>query len=551
MLAPTLRGYRRSWLAGDVAAAAALLVIAVPEQLATSRLAGMPPITGFYAFMAGSLMFALLGTNPRMSVGADSTISPLFAAGVAAIAAIGSARYEHLVGILAVMAGLLVALVWLLRLGWIAELLSAPIITGFLAGVGVVIIVHQLPDLLGLQVSGGGTLARLKDITDHLGDVNAWTAAIGLGALATVATVDRINRRLPGALFALVGSTALVALAGLDQHGVAVLGDVAHRPPSLGLHGVTLDAVGRLAPLAGVVALVIVTQTAATTRAFAPRPGRDVNVARDLLAVGGGDVLAGLIGAFAVNASPPRTAAVQAAGGRSQLCSLLAAAAVAALIPAAGILHYVPLATLAAVLVFIALRLFHVRELAAIARFDRLELALALVTLVTVALIGIVQGIGVAVGLAILDRTRRTARPQLHVLGRISGTTSWAPVSSTPGAAQVPGVLVVLFATPLWYANAVHFEAQLRAALRRSVGDTPRLLVLDALGLNDIDYTGVRALSDGLDQLSRAGIEFAIARAGRVFHDGLRRAGLIERIGEDHFFGAVDEAVRALGKFRG
>src|SRR5215469_245697 len=177
MLAPTLRGYRRSWLAGDAAAAAALLVIAVPEQLATSRLAGMPPITGFYAFVAGSVLFALLGTNPRMSVGADSTISPLFAAGVAALAATGSTHYEHLVGILAVMAGVLVALVWLLRLGWIAELLSAPIITGFLAGVGVVIIVHQLPDLLGLQTVGGSTLARLKDIADHLGDVNAWTTA--------------------------------------------------------------------------------------------------------------------------------------------------------------------------------------------------------------------------------------------------------------------------------------------------------------------------------------------------------------------------------------
>jgi sulfate permease, SulP family len=290
-----------------------------------------------------------------------------------------------------------------------------------------------------------------------------------------------------------------------------------------------------------------VIQTAATTRAFAEHGDENADVGSDLLAVGAGNVVAGLIGAFPVNASPPRTAAVKNAGGRSQVASLLAAAAVVALIPVAGILRYVPLAALAGVLIFIATRLFNIRRLVAIAHFHLLELALAIVTLLTVALVGVEQGIGVAVGLAILDRTRRTARPQLHVLGRISGTTSWAPLSIGEAAAQVPGVLVVLFATPLWYANSVHFETQLRAALGRSLGGPPRLVVLDALGLNDIDYTGVRALSDVLDLLTGAGIKFAIARAGSTLHEELHRAGIAERIGENHFFPAVDEAVAVLG----
>ena len=284
---------------------------------------------------------------------------------------------------------------------------------------------------------------------------------------ATVAATQRIDRRIPGALFALAGSTVLVAVAGLDQHGVAVLGHVAHGPPSLGLHGLTLHAIGRLAPLAAVVALVIVIQTAATTRAFPGHGDDDAHVGRDLLAVGAGNVVAGLIGAFPVNASPPRTAAVENAGGRSQVASLLAAAAVVALIPVAGILRYVPLAALAGVLIFVATRLFNIRRARGYRPFRSLELALAIVTLLTVALVGVEQGIVVAVGLAILDRTRLTARPQLHVLGRISGTTSWAPLSIAEAAEQVPGVLVVLFATPLWYANAVNFEAQLRAALGR------------------------------------------------------------------------------------
>ena len=167
-LFPSLHGYRRSWLGPDAVAALTLLAIAVPEQLATSRLAGMPPITGYYAFIAGTVMFALLGTSPQLSVGADSTIAPLFAVGIAGLAATGSPRYVELVGILSVLVGAIVALVWLMRLGWIAELLSTPIITGYLAGVAVIIVVHQLPDLLGLPATGGSTLHRLRSVVRQI-----------------------------------------------------------------------------------------------------------------------------------------------------------------------------------------------------------------------------------------------------------------------------------------------------------------------------------------------------------------------------------------------
>ncbi len=545
-VAPTLARYRRAWLAADLLAAATLLVIAIPEQLATSRLAGMPPITGFYAFAAGTAMFALLGTNPRMSVGADSTIAPLFAVGVARLALPQSARYVDLVGILAVMVGVILVLVWLLRLGWVAEFLSAPIITGFLAGVAVVIVVHQLPELLGVRGASGSTIDRVAAVARQLGHVRLWDVAIGAGVLTVTVAVERLDRRLPAALVALAGSTALVAILRLHAHGVAVLGSVAHAAPRFGLVGVSLARLGSLAPLAGIVALVVVTQSAATTRAFPPPAGGpEGDVGTDLLGVGAGNVLAGLIGAFPVDASPPRTAAVASARGRTQASGLLAAAALMALVPAAGVLSDVPLATLAGVLVLVAGRIFRVGELVAIGRFDAFEAGLAVVTLVTVAIAGVEPGIGVAVGLAILDRTRLSARPQLHVLGRIPGTTSWAPVSSGTDAAQVHGVLVVLFATPLWYANATHFRDQLRAALARGLGP-PRLVVLDALGMSDIDFTGSRALAETLDELDRTGIGFAVARAGQHVHDALARAGLLTRIGKERFFPSVDEAVVAL-----
>jgi high affinity sulfate transporter 1 len=540
----SLHGYRRSWLATDVLAAVTLLAIAVPEQLATSRLAGMPPVTGFYAFVAGTALFALLGSNPRMSVGADSTIAPLFAVGVARFATSGTARYQDLVGILAVMVGALVALVWLARLGWISELLSAPIIAGFLAGIAVIIMVHQLPDLFGVHSGGGSTLHRIGSVISHLGHLNVPTLVIGLAVFALVIAAERVDGRLPGALAGLVGATVVVAVAHLDRHGVEVLGPFAHGAPRLGLGGVSWATIQKLAPLAAVVALVVVSQSAATTRAFAAEEPYPSDVGRDFLAVGAGNAAAGLVGAFPVNASPARTAAVTAARGRTQLAGLLAAVGVAAVVPAAGLLRDVPLAALAGVLLYVATRIFHLGELKAIARFDRFELGLAVVTLLAVALIGVEQGIGVAVGLAILDRTRLTARPQLHVLGRIPGTTSWAPLTAPERPTEIPGVLVVLFAAPLWYANATHFRAGLDHA-RRQPAQPPRLVVLDALGMYDVDYTGSRALSQALEALGQDGIAFAVARAGDHLKENLARGGLLHRIGADHFYPSVDEAVTA------
>ena len=540
----SLAGYQRAWLGADVAAFVTLLVIAVPEQLATSRLAGMPPITGLYAFVAGTVAFAVLGTNPLVSVGADSTIAPLFAAGVARFAPTGSASYQELVTELAVAVGVILVLVAVLRLGWIAEFLSVPIIVGFLAGVAVIIVVHQLPDLLGIHAVSGSTEHRLADVARHLGQTNGWSLAIGAAVFAVVLGAERIDRRLPGALVGLVVSTVVVAAAHLKSHGVAVLGRVAHHAPTVGLRGVSWSSLGHVLPVAGVVALVVLSQSAVTTRAF-PEDGYEPDVDRDFLGVGAGNVVAGLFGSFPVNASPARSAAVSAASGKTQLSGLLAAGAVVVLVPAAGLLTDVPLATLAAVLLFIATRIFHLDQLLSVLRFDAVEFGLAVVTLLTVAFVGVEQGIGVAVGLAILDRTRRSARPELFVLGRVPGTTSWAPLGHHEHPEAVPGVVVVQFVAPLYYANADHFRAQVHAAMRQE-SSALSLLVLDADAMGDIDYTGARVLNSLLDELERSHVDFAVARALSDVPHALELAGIVDRIGRDHVFHTVDEAVTAL-----
>ncbi|MGA7463781.1 SulP family inorganic anion transporter, partial [Mycobacterium sp.] len=483
--------------------------------------------------------------NPQMSVGADSTIAPLFAVGIAAVVSAVSPDYMALIGIVAVMVGVVVALVGLLRLGWVAEFLSAPIISGFLGGVAIIIVVHQLPDLLGLPGASGSTLHRVGVTLSGLHSINGWALGIGVSVFTVVVVAERVDRRLPGALVGLIGSTILVAALKLHAHGVMVLGAVAHGAPHLGLHGLSWSALGAVAPIAGVVALVIISQTAATTRAFADQGAYEVDVNRDFLGVGAGNIVAGLVGAFPVDASPPRTAAVVSSSGRTQVAGLAAAGALVLLIPAVALLKDLPLATLAAILIFIATRILRIHDLVDIARYDRFEFGLALITLLTVALVGVEQGITVAVALAILDRTRLTARPHLHVLGRIPSTTSWAPLGGSEHAIEVPGVLVVLFATPLWYANAIRFRTDLTAAVERA-GHSLRLVVLDAMGMTDLDYTGTRALRQMLDQLDHSGVSFAMARTNKTVRAGLARSGLLPRIGEDHLFASVGEAVNAL-----
>jgi SulP family sulfate permease len=544
-LMSSLHGYRRQWLAPDLLAGLTLLAIAVPEQLATSRLAGMPPITGLYVFIAGTVAFAVLGSAPQLSVGADSTIAPLFAAGIAHISPTGSAHYMALVSLLAVTVGVLVAVVGLLRLGWIADFLSAPIITGFLGGVAVIIVVHQLPDLFALPPVSGSTVHRVANVFGHLGQANGWALGIGVAVFAVVTAAERIDRKLPAALFGLVGSTLVVAGAGLHGHGVPVLGTVAHGAPTIGLNDLSWSSLGQVLPIAAVVALVVLSQSAATTRAFADQGGYGVDVNRDFVGVGAGSILAGLAGAFAANASPARTGAVASAGGRTQFSGLAAAAGVVLVIPAAGLLTDVPLATLAAILIFVATRLFHVGQLMSVFRFDKWEFGLAIVTLLTVAFVGVEQGIGVAVGLAILDRTRRSARPHSYVLGKIPGSTSWEPLSHHDRPVTVPGVVVVQWLAPVYYANAAVFQAEIHKALAEAT-TPPAVLVIDADAITDIDYTGTRTVRALVDELARSHVVVGLARAVGGAPQNLARSGLLDRIGRDRIFSTVDEAVTAL-----
>jgi MFS superfamily sulfate permease-like transporter len=547
-LFPSLQGYRIAWLPRDLVAGLMLAAIAIPGQLATARLAGMPPETGLYAFAAGALAFAAFGANRFMSVGADSTIAPIFAGALSSIAAIGTPHYADLASLLAVLVGIVLLLVGVLRAGWLATLISIPVTTGFLAGISVHIIITELPTLLGVAETKGHLLVRLAQALGDIGQANPYTFALGVGVLVVTMATAQISHRIPGALIGLVGAGLAVALFHLDARGVGVVGALAVPAPHFALPAVQgIAELSRLVPLALVVAMVCIMQTSAVASTFPSDDDKPDDVSRDFAGVGAGSILAGLVGAFAVDSSPPSTAIIRDSGGRSQIASLTAVALMIVLAAlAAGLMAYVPRAALSGILVYIALKIFRVDEMIRIWRRGGLEILLVAASGGLVVLLPIESGMLLAIVLSFVHSLYIVARPYCVELARVPGTTVWWPPSTSERGEHEPGVLVVAPAAPLNFTNAENIIDRIEAviATRRP---PVKLLVIEASGIIDIDYTGSQLLQRAIADLAARGITVAIAR---LSHEQAQleagRSGLAESIGKDHVFMSVEEAVRKL-----
>ena len=545
----SLHGYQIRWLSGDLVAGLMLAAIAIPGQLATARLAGMPPETGLYAFAAGSLAFAAFGANRFMSVQADSTIAPIFAGALASIAVTGTADYSAQVTLLALMVGIILLAVGLFRAGWLATLLSIPVTTGFLAGISVHIIIGELPTLLGISEEQGHIVLRLVHIVGRLGETNVYALAIGTGVLIATMGTARVSPRVPGALIGLVGAGLAVALFNLDTRGVSMLGALPVRLPTLAVPALPgLEELGSLVPLALVIAMVCIMQTAAVAGTYPSDDEKPDDVSRDFAGVGAGSLLAGLIGAFPVDSSPPSTAIVRESGGRSQIASLTAVALMIALmVLASGLTAYVAQAALAGILIYIALRIFRLGEMIRIYRRGGLEILLVAASAGLVIAMPIETGMLLAIVLSFMHSLYIVARPYCVELARVPGSTVWWPPSLVEHGEFEPGVLVFAPAAPLNFSNAQRIRGNIEAAVAAKRPPV-KLLVIEASGIIDIDYTGSKVLQQGFADLKAKGIVVAIARlSDQRARDQASRSGLTEAIGADHVFLSVEDAVRKLG----
>jgi len=541
----SLRDYSPDWLSGDLIAAITLAAIAVPEQLATARLAGMPPMSGLFAFAAGTFAFAAFGANRFVSVGADSTIAPIMLAALAALAVPGAVQYATMAAMLALLVGVILVLARILRAGWIADLLSIPVITGFLAGISIHIIVGQLPSVMGIDAIHGNLMERFADVVGRARHFRFYPLAIGIGVLVLSQAAERWNPRVPGALIGLIISAIAVRMFALDRHGVAVLGALPIAPPALTLALPGWDDITELLPAALIVALVCMIQTAAVVRSFPSDPDGDEDVTRDFAGVGAGCILAAFFGAFAVNSSPPRTAVVKESGGRSQLSGLFAIAIVAAaVLVVSGTFKYVPEAALSGVLIFIAVRLFRVEVMRQIYRGSGWEIWVVAGTAALIVFLPIQTGITLSIMLSLLHSVYVIARPDITELSRIPGTTIWWALPKDHPGEHEPGVLVIAPSAPVYFVNASYLRAKLMEAI--AAKDEPcHYLVIEAHGVIDIDYTGSAMLQQLIAELRRREIDLAIARmSSERARDAARRTGLIAALGQDHLFRSVEEAIR-------
>jgi sulfate permease, SulP family len=543
----SLASYRAGYFPQDLIAGLTLAAIAIPEQMATARLGGFSPQIGFYAFIAGSFGFALLGGNRLLSCGADSTITPIFAGGLALMAASGSADHEALAAALALMVGAVMVAAGVFRLGGIANLLSTPVTVGFLAGISIHILVSQMPGVLGLPSPSGPMLQRIAVLARHVGEANIYTVCIGFGVLAVVALSETVSARIPGALIGLVAATIAVILADLERKGVAVVGTVSGALPAPSLPDISLERWARLIPLSLLIAVVVMVQTAATTRSFPSDPDKPADVDRDFLGAGAGSLLAGLFGAFPVDASPPRTGIVAETGGRTQLSGLTAAAIVLALLAfGAALLKHVPEAALAGVLLFVALRIIRFGQIVTIYRESMAEFLLIAATAAAIIVLPIEQGVAIGITLSLVHGIWSTTRARLVVFERVPGTTIWWPAHPQIAGERVPGVTVVGLHAPLSFLNASNFRADVLHVLQ-ATKPTPRLLVLEASGTPEIDFTAAQDLRELFRECGTRGVAVAVARLESPrAQEAFERFKLYDELPRDHVFHSVAEAVGAL-----
>jgi high affinity sulfate transporter 1 len=540
-----LLSYQRGWLRGDLVAGVTVAAYLVPQVMAYAEVAGLPPVTGLWAILGPLVAYAVLGSSRQLSVGPESTTALMTAVAVAPIAAGDPGRYAEFAAVLALMVGGLCLLGWLLRMGVLADLLSRPVLVGYMAGIAVLMIISQLEKVTGVPVTGEQSLAELSSFLTGLAEVHWPTLALSASLLVGLLVASRLWPRSPAPLVGMLVAAVVVEVFSLQEKGIQVVGEIPAGFPVPALPSVSAaDFSALILPAVGVM-IVGFSDNVLTARVFATRNGYSIDANQELLALGASNLLAGLMRGFPVSSSGSRTAIGDSVGSRTQLHSLVALAAVVLiLLVGRPVLAAFPTAALGAVVIYAALRLIDLAELRRIAAFRRSELVLALSTTAAVLVLGVLNGVLVAVALSILDLMRRVARPHDGVLGYPAGVAGMHDVDDYPGAARLPGLVVYRYDAPLCFANAEDFRRRALAA----ADDSPTPLewfLLNAEANVEVDITGVDALEAVRSELARRGAVFAMARVKQDLRDDLKGTGLVERVGEHLIFPTLPTAVAA------
>jgi high affinity sulfate transporter 1 len=549
------RRYERDWLPRDIVAGLVLTALLVPAGMGYAQAAGLPPITGLYATMVPLVAYALLGPSRILVLGPDSSLAPLIAAAILPLALGDEATAVALAGTLAVLVGILVAGTGLIRVGFVTDLLSNPVRSGYLAGIALTVIVGQLGRVFGIPLQGGNVfeaaVSLVRGIVDGLADPVA--LAIGAACFATIVGFKSFAPRIPGVLVAVVGATVVSGALDLETAAdLAVVGPLPQGLPAFEVPPLDPATIMALLPGAIGIALVAAADTSILSRTFARRAGHDVDPNRELIALGGANVLGGLFGGFPVSSSSSRTPVAESAGSKTQLTGVVGAVAIALLLLfAPNLLAALPDAALGAVVISAALSLVDVHAFVHLWRARRSEFALAAASFAGVAMLGVIDGIFVAIVLSLLAFLRRAWWPHDAVLGRATGVKGYHDLHYYPQARQVPGLVLYRFDAPLFFANADVFQR--RILERVATADPPaRWVIVAAEPITDIDTTASDMLIELHDDLAARGVVLAFAELKDFVKDRLRSYGAIERLGPLRTYPtlgtAVDAYVEATGQ---
>ena len=550
---PILQGLlpiKGAQIPAELIAGLTLAALAIPEVMGYTKIAGTPVIFGLYTILIPAALFAVFGSSRHLVVGADSATAAILAAGLVGLAATGSDEYVALCAVLAFMAAGFLILARIIGLGFLADFLSRTVLVGFLTGVGIQVALGEVSGMLGLKGGGHGTLQKIWNDIQQIEQVNFYALAVAVSVLVIIVGSKKLSKKIPGALIAVIGAIGVSWALGLKEH-VHVLGAVPSGLPHIGLPDVkwSWDLIGKLVPTAFAMFVVILAQSAATSRAYAARYNERFSEDTDLVGLGLANIGAGLSGTFVVNGSPTKTQMVDSAGGRTQLSLIVTAIIVLlVLLFLTGPLAYMPDAVLSAVVFLIGVDLIDIKGMQSIYAQRRSEFWVALITALMVVFVGVEQGIILAIVLSLIDHTRRGYRPKNVVLvPSESGVLRAQPVATH--AQALPGLLIYRFTHSMYYANSEQLSEEI-SALVNNAEPPIRWFCLDASAVDDVDYSAAETLRSIFSTMKEKGVRLVVAQV----LDDVReesRYKLRQLYGEDAFYDTLDDVVKDYQKQTG
>lgn len=538
-----LLSYQKSWLRGDVLAGVTVSAYLIPQCMAYGELAGVEPVAGLWAILLPMAIYALFGSSPQLSVGPESTTAVMTAAAIAPLATSDGSDYASLAALLALLVGLACIGGYVARLGFLANLLSKPILIGYMAGVSVIMMTGQLGRISGLSIQADKSFGQVVEFLQNLDHIHEPTLILAIAVLLFLFLMRRLFPNAPGPLLAVLLATGAIALLHLDQDGIAVVGEIPAGLPHPQLPKIAGTEVGTLVASAIGIAIVGYSDNVLTARAFAARNQYKIHANQELLALGLSNLGNGFLQGFPISSSGSRTVIGDSLGSKSQLFSLVALGGVVlVLLFLRPVLALFPKAALGAIVIFAALKLIDVPEFRRLKQFRQTEFYLALITTAGVLLTDILVGVGIAVGLSVIDLFARIARPHDAVMGRVAELPGLHDIEDWDNATTIPGLVLYRYDAPLCFANVENFKQRAFAAIEAE--KTPvEWFVLNAEAIPEVDMTAIEGLTEFQHELATKGITFAMARVKQDLYDQLRRSGLLDTIGVNHIYLTLHTAI--------